>query len=71
MFLFELALEQGKSVRELTSGEPGMSNYELNVLWPCYFETRDWLRRMQEKLEGSVPPDQFEQQRRPTMGGGA
>jgi hypothetical protein len=30
----------GKSVREMTTGEPGMSAYELCIGWPCYFEVR-------------------------------
>lgn len=46
LFLFELALEMKKSVRELTTGEAGMSAHELCVLWPAYFEVR---REMQEE----------------------
>lgn len=48
LFLHELALEMGKSVRELTSGEPGMSAHELCVLWPCYFEVRERMRKAEE-----------------------
>lgn len=71
MFLFELALEMGKSVRELTTGVPGMSAYELCVEWPAYLEAREWLRGMQEKLEGTVSPEQFDADYARTMGGGA
>ena len=66
MFLYELALELGMPVSEMVSR---MSAHELCVEWPAYLEARKWLRDMQEKLEGSVSPDQFNQQRRLTMGG--
>lgn len=50
IFLHELAEAQGKSVRELTTGEPGMSAHELCVLWPLYFEykARDAERQKQQ-----------------------
>lgn len=70
MFLFELALEMGKSVRELTTGEPGMSAYELCVLWPCYLEMRSELERRQEQLKDTVSPDEFDRDHQRTLGGG-
>lgn len=70
MFLFELALEMGKSVRELTTGEPGMSAHELTVLWPAYLEARGELQRIQEQLKDTQSPEQFDQEIQ-TMGGGA
>ena len=42
--LHELALEMGKSIRELTTGEPGMSAHELCVEWPAFFAVRDEIR---------------------------
>jgi hypothetical protein len=45
LYLCELALEMKKSIRELTTGEGGMSAHELCVIWPAYFEVR---REMQE-----------------------
>ena len=50
LFLFELALEMKKSVRELTTGEGGMSAHELCVEWPAFFEVR---REMQEAEQAS------------------
>lgn len=50
LFLHELALEMSKSVRELTTGEPGMSAHELCVLWPAYFEVRGEMRE-EERIE--------------------
>ena len=44
MFLHELALKMGKSVRELTTGEPGMSAHELCVEWPAYFKAEREVR---------------------------
>ena len=35
--LHELALRLGKTVQEMTSGEPGMSAHELCVGWPLYW----------------------------------
>lgn len=46
LFLHELALELGKSVRELLES---MSAYELTVLWPLYFQYRDRDRDRQQK----------------------
>jgi len=48
LFLHELALEMGKSVRELTTGEPGMSAHELCVQWPAFFEARAQMREEEE-----------------------
>ena len=53
IFLHELALEMGKTVRELTTGEPGMSAHELSVEWPAFFEVRAEMRREAEEKEGS------------------
>jgi hypothetical protein len=46
MFTHHLALRLGKSVREI--GE-SMSNYELTVLWPLYFEYEARERAEMEK----------------------
>lgn len=53
--LYELAESQKKSVRELTTGEPGMSAHELCVMWPAY-------RRVQAELaeEASAPSERLE-----------
>lgn len=52
MFLHELALEMGKTVRELTTGIPGMSAHELTVEWPAFFRTREReADREQEKMK--------------------
>lgn len=48
LFLHELALEMKKSIRELTTGEPGMSAHELCVLWPAFFEVRSEMREEAE-----------------------
>jgi hypothetical protein len=48
IFLHELALKMGKSIRELTTGEPGMSAHELCVEWPEFFAAR---RQIQEAEE--------------------
>jgi hypothetical protein len=40
IFLHELALELGKTVRELTTGVPGMSAHELTVEWPAFYAYR-------------------------------
>lgn len=37
LFVHELALEMGKSVQEMTTGEPGMSARELTIDWPLFF----------------------------------
>lgn len=55
MFLHELALEMGKSVREMTTGVPGMSAHELNVEWPAYFEARRQFNEIQEAREEGRP----------------
>ena len=71
MFLAELALELKMPVGELGQR---MSNHELTVFWPCFFEARAELQRLQEKLEGSVSPEQFDaefERSKPTMGGGS
>jgi hypothetical protein len=49
LFLAELALEMNKSVRELTTGEPGMSAHELCVFWPAFFEVRAEMRIEEEE----------------------
>jgi hypothetical protein len=48
LFVHELALELGKSVREI--GE-SMSAHELCVMWPEFFAAR---RRMQEAAEAKA-----------------
>ena len=71
MFLAELALELKMPVGELGQR---MSNYELTVFWPCFFEARNELQRKLEKLEGTVSPEQFDSEfdrTKPTMGGGS
>jgi hypothetical protein len=52
LFLHELALEMHKSIRELTTGEPGMSAHELCVLWPAFFEVRAEMRQEEEERAG-------------------
>jgi len=53
IYLCEMALEMGKSIRELTSGEPGMSAHELCVVWPEFFAYRERQReREAEKRAG-------------------
>lgn len=53
LFLHELALEMGKSIREMTTGEPGMSAHELCVLWPAFFEVRQQIAKEEaEKQAG-------------------
>ena len=47
LFLHELALEMGKSVRELCES---MSAHELCVEWPAFFEARNRMRE-QEALK--------------------
>lgn len=49
LFLFELAEMMNKSIRELTTGEPGMSAHELCVLWPAYFEVKETMRKEAEQ----------------------
>lgn len=49
LFLPELALKMHKSIRELTTGEPGMSAHELCVVWPAYFEVAEKMRLEGEK----------------------
>lgn len=63
MSLFELALEMGIPVAEMVDR---MSAHELCVEWPCFFEVRAKLQEQLRALEGSVPPERFEQVR--TMG---
>jgi len=41
-----------KSIRELTTGEPGMSAHELCVLWPAFFEVRAEMREEEEERAG-------------------
>lgn len=53
LYLFELAIEMRKSVRELTTGEPGMSAHELCVEWPAYFEVREQMQREEEEKRAS------------------
>lgn len=59
LFLFELAESQQKSVRELTTGEPGMSAHELCVLWPAYHahkrRQRERKAEVAEKSNAQVP----------------
>lgn len=52
LFLHELALKMGKSIREMVSGEPGMSAHELCVLWPHYFLTQAQIREAEEQRAG-------------------
>lgn len=52
LFLHELALEMGKTVRELTTGEPGMSAHELCVEWPAFFAARRRMQIAEEKQAG-------------------
>lgn len=49
--LYEMAHRHRKSVRELTTGEPGMSNYELCVMWPAYFSVTHEMRE-EEAMSG-------------------
>lgn len=46
-----------------------MSAYELCVIWPCYFEAKRKLEKLERELEGSVSPEQFDRELQ-TMGGG-
>lgn len=48
--LYEMAHRHRKSVRELTTGEPGMSNYELCVMWPAFLKVT---YEMQEEAASS------------------
>lgn len=50
MFVCQLALKMGMTVEELGLR---MSNYELTVTWPAYFEA-------QRKLEESSSLDEFD-----------
>ena len=50
IFICELALELGKSVREV--GE-SMSAYELCVIWPEFFATRARMRQVEENKRAS------------------
>lgn len=56
LFLHELAEAQGKSVRELTTGEPGMSAHELCVSWPLYFayKNREAIRQQEAQNQPQV-----------------
>lgn len=53
LYLHELALEMGKSIRELTTGEPGMSAHELCVEWPEFFEVRQQMRDEEKAKQAS------------------
>lgn len=55
LFLFELAESQNKSVRELTTGEPGMSAHELCVLWPLYHDFKRREAARQEQSQQNKP----------------
>jgi hypothetical protein len=46
LFMGELALELGMPVGEMGQR---MSNYELNVFWPAYFQTKAKERRLEEE----------------------
>lgn len=48
-FICELALEMGKTLRELGGGPPGMDIHELTVIWPAFFATRAKVQRWQAK----------------------
>jgi hypothetical protein len=51
MFLCELALELGKSLREI---EDSMSAYELSVVWPAFFRQRaEEIERERARQENS------------------
>lgn len=52
LFLCELALELGKSVRELIDS---MSAHELTVLWPLYFKYRDIARDRARREQETKP----------------
>lgn len=69
MSVHELALALGQTVRQMTTGEPGMSAHELLIEWPTFFAAKAKLEKIQQDLEGTVSPDEFEKQTR-TMGGG-
>jgi hypothetical protein len=40
IFLCEMAERLGKTIQEMTTGEPGMSAHELTVIWPEYLAYR-------------------------------
>lgn len=68
MFVCELALELGKTIREMLTGVPGMSAHELLVIWPTFFKVRAEQLRWQQKLEGSASPEEFDREYVRTMG---
>lgn len=51
IFQCELALELGKTIREMTTGEPGMSAHELCCIWPLYnaYKQRELERQAEEQ----------------------
>lgn len=52
--LYEMAHRNRKSVRELTTGEPGMSAHELCVMWPAFFRVVGELSEGSEESLDSV-----------------
>lgn len=67
MYLHELALELKMPVREMCER---MSAHELLIEWPAYLQARAELEAQQKALEGSVSPEQFDQEYVRTMSGG-
>ena len=59
MYLCELALEMGMTLRELGHRA---SNYEVCVTWPAFMAARAELADWQEKLVDSVSPEEFNKQ---------
>lgn len=48
LFMAELALEMGMPIGELGDR---MSNYELNVIWPAFYEQRRQIQEAQAENE--------------------
>lgn len=65
MFLHDLAMELGMTVRQLTTGIPGCSAKELTVDWPLYLKYREQEQKDADK--GGATGRAFPK----TMGGGA
>jgi len=49
--MHELALELGKTIQEMTTGEPGMSAHELIVEWPAFNRYRQRVRARKQEAE--------------------
>jgi len=47
-----LALQQGKSIRELEGGPPGMSAHELSIEWPLFFAAEARIAAHHAKQKG-------------------